>query len=259
MNWRKMTQRDRRAVTWGAILLGPALFWSHVVRPYLSAVDDAKVRLEADRAVLKRELAVLGASDVYPAEFRVGADRLLKAAPRLVGGDDDGAAAAALAGYLRRVAQLGRASITRVEPAATRDVGGGITALPVDVSGESDLEGLLTFLRLLETGPKLLHVESLRIEANSGGTPAAGASYALTPFIPGTAPSTDVPEIISFRFTATGFTLAEREAVKDDSTLESVEPVDDGSADPEEDPSDSGAEPGSASEAKASEEEEDGR
>jgi hypothetical protein len=66
---------------------------------------------------------------------------------------------------------------------------------------------VLTFLRLLETGPKLVQVRELRLESMSRGAPAAGASYATNAFIPATAPP-EGPAPISFRFVATGFTLA---------------------------------------------------
>jgi hypothetical protein len=105
---------------------------------------------------------------------------------------------------------MGGAHVTRVEPAASRDAGGGITALPVAVIGESDLEGLLTFLHMLETGPKLVNVDELKIESANGGAPvAAGAAYAATPFYTPSGAPGGQPEVISFRFTATGFTLAQ--------------------------------------------------
>ena len=208
-----LTPRDRKAITWGAAVLVPALAWTMVVSPYLDALGEAKTRLEQDRATLEREMEVLSEAADYRRAFDDGAEKLLAAAPRLMGGDDDGAASAAVAGYLRRLARMGGAHVTRVEPGPSRDAGGGVTALPVGVSGESDLEGLLTFLQMLEAGPKLVDVDELRIEASGSGAPAgigtaAGGQPFYTPIGPTGAP-VEQPEVISFRFTATGFTLAQ--------------------------------------------------
>jgi hypothetical protein len=195
--------RDRRAVLLGAAVLAPAFAWAFAAAPYLAALRDAGDQLAVERRVLRGELELLASARAYPDAFEAGAERLMAAAPRLMGGDDEGAAAAALAGYVRRLAQSGGASLTRVEPAAPADAGGGVRGLPVGVTGETDLEGLLTFLQLLESGPRLVHVRDLRLEAADvpGGpvyapgavfTPAAGAQ----------------PEVIRFHFTAVAFTLA---------------------------------------------------
>ncbi|HEX2077483.1 MAG TPA: GspMb/PilO family protein [Longimicrobium sp.] len=197
--------RDRRAILIGAAVLAPAFAWTFAAGPYLAAVADAGDRLALERRLLGGELELLASASAYPKAFDAGAERLLAAAPRLMAGDDEGAAAAALAGYVRRLAQMGTANLTRVEPAASYDAGGGVRALPVGVTGETDLEGLLTFLQLLESGPKLVHVQELRLEASS--TPAGGgAAYggATAFYTPAAAP----PEVITFRFTAVAFTLA---------------------------------------------------
>lgn len=197
--------RDRRAILIGAAVLAPAFAWTFAAAPYLSAVADARDRLELERRLLRGELELLASASAYPKAFDAGAERLLAAAPRLMAGDDEGAAAAALAGYVRRLARMGTANLTRVEPAPSYDAGGGVRALPAGVTGETDLEGLLTFLQLIESGPKLVHVQELRLEAASapaGGGEAYGGAAAF--YTPAAAP----PEVITFRFTAVAFTLA---------------------------------------------------
>jgi hypothetical protein len=203
---RKPGPRDLRAIRIGGAVLAPALAWTLAVSPYLTATADARDRLAAERGLLRRELQLLASASSYPKAFDRGAERLMAAAPRLMGGDDEGAAAAALAGYLRRMANVGGANLTRVEPAASEDAGGGVRALPVAVTGETDLEGLMTFLQALESGPKLVHVRELRLEASGASAPATppGAVYSAY-----TAAATgQQPEVITFRFTATAFTLA---------------------------------------------------
>lgn len=196
--------RDRRALIVGACVLLPALLWVLVAGPYLDALADARDQLAVERGALRRETQLLKSGSRYPASFDSGAARLLRAAPRLVGGGDTRAATATLAGYVRRLSNLGGANLTRVEPGAAFDAGGGVRGLPVGVAGEGDLEGLMTLLLLLETGPKLVHVRDLHLEAANAPTPM-GAAYMATPVY---AQGSAAPEVISFRFTATAFTLA---------------------------------------------------
>ncbi|MFL5540133.1 MAG: type II secretion system protein GspM [Longimicrobiaceae bacterium] len=200
----RITPRDRRTISLGAAVLVPALVWTFAVSPYLHARRSSREKLRDERGLLRRELVLLAEARSYPQTFADGARKLLAVAPRLTGGNDDAAADAAVAGYVRRLAQMGGANVTRVDPAPARDAGGGITALPVAVIGEADLEGVMTLLQMLETGPKLVRVDDLKIEAQDGPV-TAGASYSPTPFF--VAPGGG-SEVIRFSFTATGYSIA---------------------------------------------------
>ena len=217
----RLSPRDRRALALGAALLVPSLLWAFALAPYLAALNAANGRLADQRALLRRELSVLAEAKSYPSAFGVGARRLLSVAPRLTGGEDPAAAGAAVAGYVRRLGQMGGANVTRVEPGSVREAGGGLVALPVAVTGEADLEGLMTLLQLLETGPKLVHVDELKVEANNGPV-AAGASYSPTPFwvAPGGG-----QEVIQFRFTATGYTLGPDRPASDSTREQTRDPA----------------------------------
>ncbi|HEV2148328.1 MAG TPA: GspMb/PilO family protein [Longimicrobiaceae bacterium] len=195
MTWPALSARDRRALRLGALLLVPALLWVFAVGPYLRALDQAETRLEAERSLLLRERDLLVAARAYPEEFEAGAELLLEEAKRLVPGEDVGAAGPHFATYVRRLARIGAVRAKRMELEPPRPAGGGITAIPLRLSGESDLEGVLTLLHLLETGPQLVHVERLRIEGGRS-EPAWGAVNA------------DMPEVLSFEMSVSGFTLA---------------------------------------------------
>jgi hypothetical protein len=89
-------------------------------------------------------------------------------APRLFEGRDDVMATAELVSHLGVVAQehqvLLEAASTR--PTTIRD--GGVRALQVEIRAESDLHGVLAFLRALEGSEKLLRVERLDISRSLG-------------------------------------------------------------------------------------------
>jgi len=200
----RLSPRDRGTIAIGMMVLVPSLAWAFAVSPYLRALGDAQARLRDERGLLMRELELLAQARSFPRAFGDGARKLLAVGPRLLGGNDDAAAGAALAGYVRGLARIGGANVTRVDPAPPRDAGGGITALPVAVTGEADLEGLMTFLQMVESGPKLARVDQLRIEADDAPA-TAGAAYSPTPFF--VAPGGG-GETIRFSFTLTGYALA---------------------------------------------------
>lgn len=190
-----LSARDRRALLLGSLLLIPGLFWILAARPYMRSLDDVSERLTAERDLLARESGVLAVADRYPGEIEGGAERLLEAASRLFGGASSGVASAHLARYLQEMAQGGPALLTRLEPVAEEPAGKGLLALPLHVRGETDLEGLLTLLHSLESGPKLVRVDDLKIR---------GVRNAQSP-------GSDEAEVLSFEFKATGYMLTEPE------------------------------------------------
>jgi hypothetical protein len=184
-----LSSRDRRAVGIAAVSAALVLGWTTVGAPYLEAVGQARERLDAARELVAREQLLLAEADVYPTLWEAGAGRLLALAPRLFAGDSDGAAAAALAGYLQTAARGHRVYLHQTEPLPTADAGGGVTTLTVRVRGESDLEGILGFLDAIEAGPRLVRVAQLQIDR----APARAGIGSV--------------QVLSFHLTATGYTL----------------------------------------------------
>jgi hypothetical protein len=158
-----MTSRDRRALTWGAAILVPSLFFVFGVKPYIAALSDAKQQLSVERETLARERAAIDAAHHNP-QLRQKADSAMHAVtPRLFQGRDDVMASAELASYLGDVARENRVWL---QDAATRPAvqsPGGVRALRVEMRAESDLRGVLAMLHSLETGGKLVRIDRLDI------------------------------------------------------------------------------------------------
>ena len=95
--------------------------------------------------------------------------------------------------YLQEGAGTGPVLLTRLEPLPAEEEGNGLVGLPLRVEGETDLEGLLTVLHLLDAGSKLVRVENLRVHGRR-------------------AVAVDGPEVLSFEFVARGFSLAQSES-----------------------------------------------
>ena len=175
-----MSDRDRRALRLGLLVLVPALLWVWGVRPYRAALGDARDRLAVQRAALARERALL-AGGGGAVELRLAADSAADAArPRLFVARDDLLGSAQLAAYLARAA---RASDVLLQEADTRPAAvapSGLRTLQVEIRAESDLEGLLTFLQALEQGERLVRVERLSIARPGGADADEGAVEVLT-------------------------------------------------------------------------------
>jgi len=193
VNLPRLSSRDRRALLLGAAVLASGVGWTAMVKPYIRAVREVSSTLAAERELLNRELRLLAAADQYPAEVEQAGARLLDVATRLFGGEKQAAASAGLIQYLQEGAGTGPALLTRLEPLPAEEEGNGLIGLPLSVEGETDLEGLLTVLHLLDAGPKLVRVENLRVQGRR-------------------AVAVDGPEVLSFVFVARGFSLAESES-----------------------------------------------
>jgi hypothetical protein len=158
-----MKARDRRAVMLGALVLLPPLLFIWGVRPFRTALADAREQLRTERETLARERAALALARRNPQLQHVADSAMREMSPRLFAGRDDVMASAELASYIGEVARQTRVFL---QDASTRPAGpstGGVRTLHVELRGESDLVGVLLFLQALERGNKLVRVDRLDI------------------------------------------------------------------------------------------------
>ena len=185
MKFATMSANDRRALMFGAAVIVPSLFFVFGVKPYLAALDDVRQQLGVERDALARERAAVSAATRNPQMQHVADSAMQAAAPRLFAGHDDVMASAEVATYLGGVA---RASHVWLQDASTRPataLDGGGRALHVEIRGESDLRGILAFIRTLEGGAKLIRVQRVDISAQPGrssdpGTETLALSASIT-------------------------------------------------------------------------------
>lgn len=188
--WNGLSDRDRRALRWGLLVLAPALAWGLVVSPWLGEVQVRRDRLEARRSLHRAELDLLASGDAYPGAVRTGARRLARVTPRLLDSRGEGVAAAALTQFVEDRARAARVHLTGTEPRPSRRLDGDLLAIPLEVAGESDLRGILSFLEGLEEGSgKTLRAEGLRIRSRG-------------------VDEEDQTEALSFRVLVTGYMLS---------------------------------------------------
>lgn len=163
----RLTDRDRRALLLGALVLAPALSFTLGVRPYVATLTSARQALDAQRDLLRREIQLLRESEVYP-EMAHRAERALRTeTPRLFDAPDALSANGALAAYVRERAREHRVLIQQTESKSARPAGRGVLAVEIEIRAQSDLEGHLSFLHALENGPKLVRVEQIGVDPGS--------------------------------------------------------------------------------------------
>lgn len=165
---RTISGRDRRAVVIGLAVLLPALLWVSAVRPYRAAMSSLNDRVETERALLEREEALIAAAPDLPGLAGQARERSARATERLVSAANMPLAEAEVTAFLQDVALLSRVLLQEVRsvepPRGEEEPTGALRPLRLAVRGESDLEGVLTFLQRLETSPLLLRIAELSIE-----------------------------------------------------------------------------------------------
>ncbi|MGH7572642.1 MAG: GspMb/PilO family protein [Gemmatimonadota bacterium] len=220
----KLKPRDRRALKLGALVLGPVLFFTHGVRPYLGARAELVERLETERASYERELRLLADSERFPELRQQAVKGLEHETGRLFEGPNDASAGAALAAFVETRARESEVHLQGVQTLATDSIAGGLMRLRVELQGMSDLEGVLRLLAALEGGDKLISVEELRIERREGfvvSPPAVARTQPPTelglaatvpggadPADPGPGPeaASSTPTVLSVSAVVTGYT-----------------------------------------------------
>jgi hypothetical protein len=201
---RSLSARDRRALLIGALVLLPALLYVWGVRPFHAALGDARGLLAAERLTLSRERAAVQAAADNPGLQQVADSLVRSASSRLFSGRDDVIATAELVSHLGSVARTHDVWLQNATTRPSTVSEAGVRTLHVALRAESDIEGLLRFLRALETGDKLVIVDRLDVSvasnafSDSGVEPLAISAtitgFALpeiaAPAAPTTAPTT---------------------------------------------------------------------
>lgn len=163
----RLSPRDRRALGLGLAILLPVLLWLFVLRPYRDALVEARARLAQERSLLEREEGLVAAAPTLPAALEAATERARRAEMRLVRAANAPLAEEEVTRYLEGIAGLSRVLLQEmrgVEPERGAVAPEGTTVVRLALRGESDLEGVLTFLHRVEESPLLLRVSELSIE-----------------------------------------------------------------------------------------------
>ncbi len=203
---RTLGARDRRALLIGAAVLLPALLYVWGIRPFHAALGDARGLLAAERLTLSRERAAVRAAAENPGLQQLADSLVRTASSRLFTGRDDVIATAELVSHLGTVARVHDVWLQNATTRPSSVSEAGVRTLHVALRAESDIEGLLRFLRALESGNKLIVVERLDVSVASNAFGESGV------------------EPLAISATITGFALPEAAAASAPTTVLGTRP-----------------------------------
>ena len=162
-----LSPRDRRALLLGAAVLVPSLLYVFGIKPYRAALQTVTERVAAEQELLERELELLASADELPlsiqrvqAEAQVYEERLVQAASGVL-------AEAELTDLLESLAFRSRVLLEEIrggELERGEQAPPGLSVVRLHLRGESDLEGILSFLDEIERGKLLMRIRGLALE-----------------------------------------------------------------------------------------------
>jgi len=188
-----MTQRDLRALKLGgSVVLAGFLLLRAVPWAVRRAVAAGR-GLQERTAVLVRVRSDLADAPLLRDSAGVLTRAVVSLAPKLLSGDTPAEALADLSGRLNLAASRNRAKLERTDQLSDSALAGRLRRVRVRAALESDIRGVMSFLRALELGDAVLSVEELRIVASD---PNAGDG---------------TPEVLRVEVTVTGWFLERQE------------------------------------------------
>jgi hypothetical protein len=176
MSWRNdrgflllggLAPRDRRAILIGLAILLPAAVYVLGVKPYRAALAEIRDLVSAEQELLKRELELLASAGTLPLEMEAAREAADQVAERLVRATSQVLAEGVFSGLLESAAVRNRVLLEEIrggELPRGEEPPPGISVIRLHLRGESDLEGVLTFLDEVEKNQFLIRVRGLALE-----------------------------------------------------------------------------------------------
>jgi len=162
-----LNSRDRRAILLGLGILLPAAAYVLGWKPYRVALEDVRDRVAAEQELLARELEVMESSGSLPEEIRQARAEAEVYEDRLVQAESGVLAEAELTGLLESSAFRSRVLLEEIrggELGRGEEPPPGLSVVRLHLRGESDLEGVLTFLDEIEKSRLLVRIRGLALE-----------------------------------------------------------------------------------------------
>ncbi|MGW8268401.1 MAG: hypothetical protein ACWGSQ_18685 [Longimicrobiales bacterium] len=199
-----LSPRDRRAVLLGLVAIVPAMAYVLGVRPYRQALAEVHDRAAAEQELLDREMALLGSATSLPEAIRRAEEAAVQAERRMLQAPSTVLAEGELTDFLERSAVRNRVLLEEIrggELPRGEEPPPGLGIIRLHLRGESDLQGVLSFLNEIETSQLLLRVRGLALEPEVARPEASGE---------GESPREAVPTgVVTFQLILDGFARPE--------------------------------------------------
>lgn len=191
-----MTARDRRALVMGAVVISAAVVGLRVAPWAVRSAVTARAELRERAALLARAREEIADAPLLRDSAAVLTRALVGLAPQLLAGGTAAEAGADLSARVNLAASRAPGKLERVDGLADSVAAGRLGRARVRAALETDVRGLVAFLRAIEAGDPVLAVEDLRVVAPDPGS------------------ADRVPEVLKVEVTVTGWYLNDGEGGK---------------------------------------------
>ncbi|MCI0433740.1 MAG: type II secretion system protein GspM [Gemmatimonadetes bacterium] len=167
MSGLRLSTRERRTITIGAIVSIAALLFAYAVLPIARRwqAREGLIAVEADRLARLRGLVAAEPDLEFAVAARTAA--LESGSARLLEGRTAALAASSLQMLLQDIANGSRVVVSRLDVAGAPDpADAGSPMIPATVSAIGDIYGITEMLSAIQLGPRLLEVTELTIRPN---------------------------------------------------------------------------------------------
>ena len=164
-----LSPRDRRVIIGAAVLI-PSLLMVYAAKPIGRAIADIRAMAAQQSDLLARERTVIGLAPQFPALRAAAARRLDLELKRTITSEAAVTASVKLANYVRQIGRAHEVLVSEATELPGDSLTPGVMLLRLSVHGESDLQGILGFVRGIETGSLHAGVATLQIEKARGRT-----------------------------------------------------------------------------------------
>ncbi len=158
----------------GAVILVPSLLYVYAARPMSRAIANQRAAAMQQTDLLGRERAVIELAPRFPSLRAEASQRLDAELKRTISSEAAVTANVKLADYVRQIGRAHQLLVTDASETPADSLALGVVLLRLSVHGESDLQGILGFVRGIENGSMHARVSSLQIEKARGRTTLNG-------------------------------------------------------------------------------------
>jgi hypothetical protein len=158
----KLTQRDKRALVIGGIIMIAAVLYTFGISPLITGDGNGSDEIDAERRLLAKYRQTIAMEEEYQKAINERKEMGVDLSGRLISGSTPALAAAELSNLIRSFAEESNAHINRETVNPARETGSH-QKISLQLSITSDVIGLRDFLYMIQNDEKLLDVESLMV------------------------------------------------------------------------------------------------
>jgi Type II secretion system (T2SS), protein M subtype b len=155
-------------VTGGAVVAALALVAAFGVVPYYRRWAAQSAAIAAAQEQRDRLRALVGGESTFRSALDARRTARGRWGARLLSGSTPALAASELQALVRRYAEQSAVDVDRVNVVGDpTPIEGGLTAIPLQLTAQGDIHGLVRLLSLLQNGDRLLVIDDLTVTASA--------------------------------------------------------------------------------------------